>query len=146
MTDLGDAVIAKRRRSPSSSNLNSHRRKTAVKRTLERRRARSTYRGEAADLYLDELARRYELRAAVLSDELGLPIAAAGPKYTHEPLSAYGAFKMGQTEAALERSQEAGPRCIALNFDSRRAHLTILGSGRLPLDGITCDLARILGF
>ena len=110
---------------------------------MERRKARSRFRGEAANLYLDALARRYGLRAAVLADEQGLPIAATGPKVAEGPLSAYGAFRAASGKS--NPSASAGPRSVSLQLGGHSVSLTVLGQSEIPWSLVTGDLNRILG-
>jgi hypothetical protein len=109
---------------------------------IERRKTRSRFRGEAANLYLDALARRFELRAAVLADEQGLPIAATGPKITEDALSAYGAFRAGAAEARPPATP--GPRSVSLLLGGHCVSLTVLGPTEIPWSDVTHDLTRIL--
>ncbi len=107
---------------------------------MERRKFRSPFRGEAANLYLQALAQRHGLRAAVLADEQGLPIAATGPKVAEDPLSAYGAFRTGGGPA----SPAEGPRSRALRLGEFEVSLTVLGHDELPWSQVGDDLTRIL--
>ena len=109
--------------------------------SVERRRARSRFRGQAADLYLDALAREHGLRAAVLADEDGLPIASSGPIHARDPLSAYGAF----LAARAQPRPHVGPRSVSLQLGSCTTSLTFLGQADLPWQEISSDLTRILG-
>jgi hypothetical protein len=109
---------------------------------IERRKARSRFPGEAANLYLGAVARRYGLRAAVLADEQGLPIAATGPKIAEDALSAYGAFRSASGES--NPSAPSGPRSISLQLGGHSVSLTVLGSGQIPWSLVTGDLSRIL--
>jgi hypothetical protein len=109
---------------------------------VERRRSRSPFRGEAADLYLDALSRRCGLRAAVLADEEGLPVAGAGPRSLWEPLSAFGAEPPGAADRAPRGDK---PRSVPIRIGSARFSLTVLGTGELPREDTQRDLARILG-
>jgi hypothetical protein len=76
---------------------------------VERRRSRSPYRGEAADLYLRALSERHGLGAVVVADELGLPIAASGPARAREVLSTYGVLRAAAAPGACAAG-EAGDR------------------------------------
>ena len=107
---------------------------------IERRRSRSYFRGEAANLYLRSLSHRFGLRAAVLANEQGLPIAASGPQFAVDSLSAYGAFRAAATTSA----PEVGPRSRAFSLGDHPVSLTILGNDELPWSVVTSDLKRIL--
>jgi len=110
---------------------------------IERRRDRSWFRGEAANLYLDALARRHHLRAAVLADDQGMPIAATGPKIVEDPLSAYGAFR-ARHWPSKEVEPSEGPRSVSFHLGEHAVSLTVLGRGEIPWSEVTTDLARIL--
>jgi hypothetical protein len=110
---------------------------------IERRTDRSWFRGEAANLYLDALARRHHLRAAVLADDQGMPIAATGPKMAEGPLSAYGAFRARQ-RPSKEGEPREGPRSVSFCLGEHAVSLTVLGHSEIPWSEVTTDLARIL--
>jgi hypothetical protein len=110
---------------------------------IERRRDRSWFRGEAANLYLDALARRHHLRAAVLADDQGMPIAATGPKNAEDLLSACSVFGARQRPSP-ENEPSEGPRSVSFHLGEHAVSLTVLGSSEIPWSQVTADLERIL--
>ncbi len=111
---------------------------------VERRRSRSPYRGEAADLYLRALSERHGLGAVVVADELGLPIAASGPARAREVLSTYGVLRAAAAPGACAAGEAGGPVSVALRLGACRAICTCRGGGELPWDTVAADLVRIL--
>jgi hypothetical protein len=117
--------------------------KSPVHGGVERRQARSLYRGEAADLYLAALSRRHGLAGVVLADEQGLPIAAAGCGAARERLSEHGALHAASDPRATS-APGPGPRSRRVPLGAGMASMTFLGQADVPWDAVARDLERIL--
>jgi len=110
----------------------------------ERRKNRSSSAGTAAQLYLEALAERCQLRGAVLSDDGGLLVAGTSSRGEADTLAAMAPFLAeGSYEDPLGLFDEATggevPRVSELSMGSARCFLVILGGS-----ADTADASRAL--
>lgn len=107
----------------------------------ERRRQRSARTEEALGLCLREGATRYGLRALVLADDLGLPMAAAPSPVDARVLAAWAPLAVGPSRGRIGQGSVARGLTAALRpHGGGRVRMRRFGS---PMPLYLCSLGRL---